>query len=122
MKSLLAKGGAIQKVQEKRQISRRTIPAGTCGTALGLAAGIGGTKYLVDKSMPPVNEIPSLRSNGFWIESTTSGLTDQVPLRGNYKADVVIVGGGYTGISTAFHISEAFPDRKIPDTHSTSAV
>lgn len=100
-------------VQEKRRVSRRSFLTGTCGTALGLAAGIGGTKYLVDKSMPPVNEIPSLRSDGFWIESTTSGLTDQVPLRGNYKADVVIVGGGYTGISTALHISEAFPDRKI---------
>jgi glycine/D-amino acid oxidase-like deaminating enzyme len=99
--------------QEKRRLSRRTFVTGTCGTALGLAAGIGGTKYLVDKSMPPENQIPSVPADGFWLESTTSRLTDQIPLRGNHKADVVIVGAGFTGISTAFHLSEAFPDRRI---------
>jgi glycine/D-amino acid oxidase-like deaminating enzyme len=99
--------------QEKRRLSRRTFVAGTCGTAFGLAAGIGGTKYLVDKTMPPENQIPSIPADGFWLESTTSRLTDQIPLKGNHKADVVIVGAGFTGISTAFHLSEAFPDRRI---------
>lgn len=36
-----------------------------------------------------------------------------VPLMGSTHADVAIVGGGFTGVSTAWHLSERFPDRRI---------
>ena len=35
------------------------------------------------------------------------------PLRGSHKADVVIVGGGYTGLSSAYHIKNKFPVKHI---------
>jgi len=35
------------------------------------------------------------------------------PLRGSHKADVVIVGGGYTGLSTAYHIRQKFPEKQV---------
>ncbi len=35
------------------------------------------------------------------------------PLRGSHNADVVIVGGGFTGLSAAYHIRQRFPDKKI---------
>ena len=35
------------------------------------------------------------------------------PLRGNRTADVVIIGGGFTGLSAAYNISRKFPDKKI---------
>jgi len=34
-------------------------------------------------------------------------------LRGDVAADVAVVGGGLTGISTAWHLSERFPERRI---------
>jgi len=52
--------------------------------------------------------------DNFWFKA--ADLENQKinePLRGCHKADVVIVGGGYTGLSSAFHIREKFPEKKI---------
>ena len=35
------------------------------------------------------------------------------PLRGSHKADVIIVGGGFTGLSAAHHIKQKFPKKHI---------
>jgi hypothetical protein len=35
------------------------------------------------------------------------------PLRGSHHADVVIVGGGFTGLSAAYHIRQKFPEKHI---------
>ena len=35
------------------------------------------------------------------------------PLRGSHKADIVIIGGGYTGLSSAYNIHHRFPGKKI---------
>jgi glycine/D-amino acid oxidase-like deaminating enzyme len=35
------------------------------------------------------------------------------PLKGNLNADVVIVGGGFTGLWTAYHLTETKPDLKV---------
>jgi glycine/D-amino acid oxidase-like deaminating enzyme len=52
--------------------------------------------------------------DNFWFKA--ADLENQVinqPLRGSHKADVVIVGGGFTGLSTAYHIRAKFPEKKI---------
>jgi glycine/D-amino acid oxidase-like deaminating enzyme len=52
--------------------------------------------------------------DNFWFES--AGLESEKinePLRGSHKADIVIIGGGYTGLSTAFNIHRRFPEKKI---------
>lgn len=52
--------------------------------------------------------------DNFWFESVD--LKDQnlnSPLRGSHKADVVIIGGGYTGLSAAYNIRKKFPNKKI---------
>ena len=52
--------------------------------------------------------------DNFWFKA--AGLENQVinePLRGSHKADVLIVGGGYTGLSAAYHIHKKFPEKKI---------
>ncbi len=52
--------------------------------------------------------------DNYWFK--TVDLENQVinePLRGNHKADVVIVGGGFTGLSAAYHIRQKFPEKRI---------
>ncbi|QRM43769.1 FAD-binding oxidoreductase [Rhizobium sp. BG4] len=46
------------------------------------------------------------RSHGLW-EKTAPQPPVTVPLQGAVEADVVIVGGGYTGISSGLHLAEA---------------
>ena len=52
--------------------------------------------------------------DNYWFK--TVDLDNQVinePLRGSHKADVVIVGGGFTGLSAAYHIRQKFPEKHI---------
>ena len=45
-------------------------------------------------------------SHGLW-EKTAPAAPDTAPLAGDLRADVVIVGAGYTGLSAALHLAEA---------------
>ncbi len=52
--------------------------------------------------------------DNFWFKSIDlENLRINQPLRGSHNADVVIVGGGFTGLSSAYHIRQRFPDKKI---------
>jgi glycine/D-amino acid oxidase-like deaminating enzyme len=52
--------------------------------------------------------------DNYWFKSID--LENQVinePLRGSHNADLVIVGGGFTGLSAAYHIRQKFPEKHI---------
>ncbi len=71
---------------------------------------------------PPRNRGQTLRppdlyeyfTDNYWFK--TVDLENQVinePLRGSHSADIVIVGGGYTGLSAAYHIRQRYPEKHI---------
>jgi gamma-glutamylputrescine oxidase len=43
---------------------------------------------------------------GSYYAATVNDVTDFAPLRGEHSADVCVIGAGFTGISTALHLSE----------------
>ncbi len=47
-----------------------------------------------------------------WLEGKAPYVR-AAPLRSDRTADVVIIGGGFTGVSTAYHLSKRFPDKGI---------
>jgi glycine/D-amino acid oxidase-like deaminating enzyme len=86
------------------------------GIAAGVAASWGVSRGLSrlsrNESRPP--ELYEFFVDNFWFE--TAGLENEKlnePLRGSHKADIAILGGGFTGLSSAYNLSRRFPDKKI---------
>lgn len=52
-----------------------------------------------------------------WYSATAHELERFAPLRGEVKADVCVVGGGFTGLSAALHLAEAGRDVVLLDAH-----
>lgn len=52
-----------------------------------------------------------------WYADTAVGRRERPPLDGDRRADVVVVGGGYTGLSAALHLAEAGADVVLLEAH-----
>jgi len=79
---------------------------------------VGSLKYLSrsvarrTQLRPP--DLYEYSIDNYWFRSVDfENQPVHAPLRGSHRADVVIVGGGYTGLSVAYHIHQRFPDKKI---------
>lgn len=53
------------------------------------------------------------RAKSFWLESLPEPIVPTPSLSESIKADVVIVGGGYTGLSTAYHLKKLRPSLHV---------
>jgi glycine/D-amino acid oxidase-like deaminating enzyme len=53
------------------------------------------------------------RSKSWWLESLPQEITPDPELTGKEIADVVVIGGGYTGLSTGYHIKRIKPDMDV---------
>ena len=103
-----------QKPPRFRCVSRRGFLTAAAAATAGGVAGIVGGQALEKRYRAPAGPFFGPRSHCHWIES--AGIEDTpplAPLHGDHSADVIIVGGGYTGLSTALHLAESFPERRI---------
>jgi glycine/D-amino acid oxidase-like deaminating enzyme len=97
-----------------RAWSRREFLAGT-GVGLGAAAAAAA----LDRSAwlgGPERPTPLYEYfvDSYWFESSRLASDPlRPPLRGEAKADVAIVGGGFTGLATALAIARRQPQRRI---------
>jgi gamma-glutamylputrescine oxidase len=62
------------------------------------------------------NDAPGVHAAS-WYADTAVGRRERPPLDGDRRADVVVVGAGYTGLSAALHLAEAGADVVVLDAH-----
>lgn len=53
------------------------------------------------------------RSYSFWLEHSGDDLTPRAPLDGSITVDVAILGGGFTGLWTAYHLLQRDPSLNV---------
>jgi glycine/D-amino acid oxidase-like deaminating enzyme len=53
------------------------------------------------------------RDKSWWLETLPKDLKENPSLESSEKADVVIIGGGYTGLSTGYHLKTMNPNMDV---------
>jgi glycine/D-amino acid oxidase-like deaminating enzyme len=76
-----------------------------------------GATRLTSKAAPVANRVFSEKleideNQSLWV-SQTLDYRPGAPLRENISADLAIIGGGFTGVSTAYHFSRRYPEKRV---------
>jgi gamma-glutamylputrescine oxidase len=88
--------------------SRRRFLKHTAVAGAGLAAGVAGVNF-VSPAIWPEGMVFELNQS-YWARSRAAA---NPPLRRDLEADVAIIGGGYTGLSSAYYICRNQPAKRV---------
>jgi glycine/D-amino acid oxidase-like deaminating enzyme len=103
----------VENHGSRKKITRRAFLGGAAvgiAGAWGLSYGLG--RLGRDPARPP--QLYEYFLDNFWFEAADLEHQElNAPLKGSHKADIVIIGGGFTGLSSALHLIGRFPDKKI---------
>lgn len=103
----------FKKDKQLKRMSRRYFLGGMAAGAFG-ALGLSGLKRMFEFDPDKPQLLYEFSVDNFWFTKVDNDLMLlNPPLKGNHKADIVIIGGGFTGLSAAYHLIQAFPDKKI---------
>ena len=57
--------------------------------------------------------IHDYRAKSYWLEQISATYVESPALEGMVRADVLIIGGGFTGISSAYHLKRSYPELRV---------
>ena len=108
-------------VRNDRRFSRRTFLGGMAAGAAGAwAASRGLTRLAHDPARPP--QLYEYFLDNFWFAAADlEHQTINPPLKGKTSADIVIIGGGFTGLASAYQLIHRFPNSS-GSTHRSCSV
>jgi glycine/D-amino acid oxidase-like deaminating enzyme len=97
-----------------RAITRRGFLAGAAagGAAMWAGAVLPRRAFEDDPERPPA--LHEWYVDAWWFESAGMYATPVLPpLRGRQRADIAVVGGGFCGMSAAWHVARRFPEKRV---------
>jgi hypothetical protein len=94
--------------EENNKLGRRKLLKSAAITGAGTIAGAAGVNSLAPMVLP--EEIVFEPNHSHWAKALPPA---NPPLHADLEAGVAVIGGGFTGLSTAFHLRKNSADQKI---------
>src|SRR5262249_36959110 len=73
-----------------------------------------GERRVAERARRGANDsVKDYRQYSYWLESSGDDLTPRAPLDGSIEVDVAILGAGFSGLWTAYHLLKREPELRV---------
>jgi len=98
----------------ERRVTRRAFLRGAAVGGAGVLGAAVLPRWALERDPERPPSLYEFYVDSFWMESAGAWNEPvRPPLRGRQRADVAIVGGGFAGMATAFHLAPRLPGKRI---------